>query len=241
MKVAVCISGHLRCIKHGYENFQEVFVQSNPGYSFDFFIDTWDNLDWRNENAFKDTSDIIPQVNEIYNPIKINIEKFINWDTSKYMKYISNKRWVKKGMNGKRSKGEHILGMYYKIFKCNNLKIEEEEKRAFKYDLVIRSRTDISFTSPFNLDNLKNTDTTIYVPQCDQVARSGGIPIRDMFAISSSENMDYYCHLFNKIDDILNTTKVFRPEPMLYHHLSENPQLDVAEIKNNWFIPQREK
>ena len=241
MKVAVCISGHLRSIDHGYENFQEVFIRSNPGYSFDFFIDTWDNLDWRNKNAFKDTSSIVPKVNKIYNPVQINIEKFIDWDTSKYMKYVLNKRWVKKGMNGKRSKGEHILGMYYKIFKCNNLKVEEEKKLDFKYDLVIRSRTDMSFASSLNLDDLKNIDKTIYVPQCDQVAKDGGIPIRDMFAISSSENMDYYCNLFNKIDEILRTTKVFRPEPMLYHHLNENPRINVSEIKNNWFISQRGK
>ena len=236
MRVAVCISGHLRNFKSGYKNFKENFILINSDHTFDFFIDTWDNLDWRNENIFKETADIIPHVKTLYSPIKINVEKFINWDTEEYMKYVSNQRWVKKGIQGKRSKGEHILGMYYKIFKCNNLKKEKEDKDSFKYDIVIRSRTDMGFSSPVKLDVLANIDEIIYVPQCSKEAKDNGILIRDMFAISSSKNMDYYCDLFNKINEILESTRMFRPEPMLYHYLDKNSKIGIAELENNWFL-----
>ena len=38
----------------------------------------------------------------------------------------------------------------------------------------------------------------VYVPNCDDAARDGGIPIRDIFAISNSKNIDYYSSVFGQ-------------------------------------------
>jgi hypothetical protein len=237
MKIAVCISGHLRQFEEGYENFYKNIISPNAEHEFDFFIDTWDNQDWRTVKMFESTRSIIDKVISIYSPVSINVEKEIEWDTSEYMKFVANPRWVKKGFGGVRSKGQHILAMYYKIKKCNDQKLKYESQNNFVYDSVIRHRTDLGFNSPINIgEDIVDIDKTIYVPNCDDEARNGGIPIRDVFAISSSKNIDYYSSIFDNMDLIVKESKVFRPEPILDFHLRKNKDVAVEEIKNEWFL-----
>ena len=104
-----------------------------------------------------------------------------------------------------------------------SLKSKFEEARDFKYDAVIRHRTDFILTQNLILDeHTSDLSSKVYVPLCDQAARQGGIPIRDMFAVSSSENMDYYSSLFTHVDEVVKAGGVFRPEPMLYFYLKNN-------------------
>ena len=49
-RIAVCLSGHLRSIEAGYENFYEKVIQANPEYEFDFFISTWNSREWRDSH-----------------------------------------------------------------------------------------------------------------------------------------------------------------------------------------------
>lgn len=237
MKVAVCISGHLRSFSEGYDYFFKNIIEANPGFKFDFFVSTWDVRDWRTEDRNKHTKNIFEDFNNIYNPVTMDIEDNIVWDTSKYMPHVHNVRWLKKGYGGIRSNGGHILGMYYKIKKSNDLKVSYELKNNFKYDLVIRHRTDFAIEKSINLERiLDNAKETIYIPNCDEKARNSGIPIRDVFAVSSSENMDYYSSLFDNIDFIVKKYDMFRPEPMLYNYLSENKDIKTLELINKWKI-----
>ena len=239
MKVAICISGHLRQFKKGYENLYKNIISENPSCNFDFFIETWETQDWRTVKMFESTENIIDNVVSLYNPVSINVEKDIKWDTSKYMKFVSSERWLKKGCGGERSKGQHILGMYYKIKKCNDQKLKYENINNFKYDVVIRHRTDLGFSAPISIsDKLDNIDNIIYVPSCDAAARDGGIPIRDIFAISNSKNIDYYSSVFDNIDSIVEKSEIFRPEPILDFHLKQNSDISVIELDSDWFIIQ---
>jgi len=237
MKAAICISGHLREFENGHNNIIDNIVSANPEYSFDFFIDTWQSQDWRTLKMFESTDKIVEKVCKIYDPVSINVEQDVIWDTSRYMKFISNPRWVKKGYGGVRTKGEHILGMYYKIKKCNDQKIKHEIENNFVYDLVIRHRTDFGLSKPVLFkEDIRDPDSTIYVPLCDDAAKSAGIPIRDVFAISNSKNIDYYSSVFDRMDVIVEESKIFRPEPILNFHLNKNSSISVSELKNDWFL-----
>jgi|10_taG_2_1085330.scaffolds.fasta_scaffold107729_2 hypothetical protein len=237
MKVAICISGHLRQFAKGYANLCKNIVSVNPNCYFDFFIETWETQDWRTVKMFESTENIIDKVSLLYSPVSMNVEKDIEWDTSKYMKFVSNERWLKKGFGGARSKGQHILGMYYKIKKCNDQKSKYEKENNFTYDVVIRHRTDLGFASPILIDEkIDYMDNIVYVPNCDRAAKNGGIPIRDIFAISNSKNIDYYSSVFDNIDTIVEESKIFRPEPILNFHLNKNKSISVSELENDWFL-----
>ena len=237
-RAAICVSGHLRCFKQGYDQIYKDIICNNPNYNFDFFIDTWEKQGWRTDKKFLSTFDIVEDVKKTYNPIKINIEKDILWNPTKYLKHVQDIGWVKKGYGGKRSRGEHILGMFYKIYKCNNLKRNFEKENNFTYDAVIRHRTDFSLNGQISLDSLEDIKNVIYVPHCDTTALQGGIPIRDIFAISSSENIDYYSSLFECFDNLVETFQIFRPEPLLYCHLSVNKRIKIKDLTHSWSIIQ---
>jgi len=236
-RAAVCISGHLRQFQVGFDLFNENIMKPNPTWAFDFFIETWAHQDWRTQEKFQSTHDIVGLVSDTYKPKALCIEPEIEWDTSPYMQFVKNPRWVKKGYGGVRSKGEHILAMYYKILRANELKSKFEEAHNFKYDTVIRHRTDFVLSQKLILNqHTPDLASKVYVPFCDQGAREGGISIRDMFAISSSENMDYYSGLFSCMDNIVEASGVFRPEPMLYFYLNQNKNIDVVELHHPWRI-----
>jgi hypothetical protein len=237
MKVAVCISGHLRSFKQGYDNFFKTFIEPNPEFQFDFFVSTWDSCDWRTKEKDKSVDVIIKEFTSLYNPIQIEVERNIIWNTSKYMPHVHHERWLKKGYGGVRSSGCHILGMYYKIKKCNDIKIKYENNNNFIYDLSMRHRSDFSFEGAVNLNEiLKDSKETLFVPFCCEKSKNSGIPIRDVFGISSSKNINYYSSLFSNIDDVVEKYDTFRPEPMLFNHLSENKNIKIVEIKNSWKI-----
>lgn len=235
-RVAVCISGHVRSFEKGFENFKSKVIDQNKSFEFDFFIDTWETKDWRTEDKFKETSESIEEIKALYRPVKVVVEKDIEWDTSNFMKFVKDPSWVKKGYKKVRSKGEHILGMYYKIRNCNYLKSQHEEENGFEYDLVIRHRTDLGFESKINLDEiLKDTKDKIYVAKLRENQKSAGQPINDVLGISSSKNMDEYSKVFDNIEEIVTESEIFRPEWILDFHLKKE-KLNTQEVTSPWFI-----
>ena len=51
-RAAICISGHMRQFKDGFKNIQEKIVLLNNEYKFDFFIHTWQTLNWHTDDAY---------------------------------------------------------------------------------------------------------------------------------------------------------------------------------------------
>ena len=230
MRVAVTISGHLRRFEEGHNEICRFLLDPNPDCQFDFFVHTWDLLDWRTEEKFQKTTTIINHFNDLYTPKNIVIQESIEWNTEKFMKFVKNERWVKKGYGGKRSRGEHIPSMFYKMFKSNQLKCEYENLAGFKYDLEVRHRTDLSILKPINLSALSNIEKTIYVPDCDQKAKDGGINLRDVFAIGTSGNMNYYNGVFPLMTRLVQQTQIFRPEVLLEQHLKNIEDITVDDV-----------
>ena len=208
--------------------------QNSDRCQFDFFIDTWDLLDWRSSLGPLEKPDKLSFKNlmstmGLYNPTQIRIQKNLDFDTSEYVRY------VKQGDVKKNSRGEHILGMYYKILKANALKAVHEVELRFRYDLVIRHRTDFGLKDPLVItdDLVEKCQSTIFVAQPYNKMPSWRT---DVFALSSSKNMDYYSSLFARMDDLVHQNQIFRPEILLYHHLEQPKNLQVEVLPNNWEI-----
>lgn len=218
MKVAICLSGQPRFIEEGYNN---IFEKITSKYDVDFFVHTW----WNNElsatgcsRKYTYKSNALELIMEYYNPVLMLKEPQINFNTYTDVNYET--------MNP-----VSLYSMFYSIKWANDLKSFYEKKNKFKYDAVIRCRFDILIESfNINLLDLDLSDINLSYIYTDTVGN--GHP-NDQLAISSSENMDYYCGLYDKIDDYYNEGfKNFVGERILKYHL-KNKLYISDKIKNN--------
>jgi hypothetical protein len=142
MKVAVVLTGHLRCWKDVLPNFKEKIVDRfNP----DIFIHTWDEEGWwipgdkqNVKGYFEDTPKIIQEeIIEAYKPIAICIE---SWD--KYNKILEHRGSLYKNFA---HRPKNILSMFYKLNRGIAMMEDYISQTGVHYDLVIRMRPDMIF------------------------------------------------------------------------------------------------
>lgn len=238
-RIAVCISGHLREHIDGYINFKTHVIDANPDCTFDFFIDTWKSREWRKSLDKKVSTDsklhdVVHDILKLYDPVEFHIEDDRDWDTSEFQQYIKP-GYVKRG-----TKGEHILGMYYKIMMCNSLKNMYSENREIDYDIVMRCRSDIGVTSNIVftsdiIDECKfgGEKSSLFVAKNTTGKKEW---LSDVLAFSSSQIMSYYSGLFSNIHKIVDKHKIFRPEPLLYYYISHQQKIEIKEIESDWYV-----
>ncbi len=205
LKVALCISGHLRTFE---QNYQSVYANILSRFDCDVFIHTWDTLGLNHRHLDNlvstiSTHQLMDRINKIYNPKKIVIETNRNFDITPIIKQRS---FEHRDVSG-------ILSMYYKIEECNKLKSEYEKENNFKYDCVIRFRGDIFVESPLPIDNKTNFNY-LYMPV---YGNFGGL--NDQFAFGGSEIMDKYSSLYSNIENHLKNNAVMNPEKLLDFHV----------------------
>lgn len=210
MKTALCISNFLRTWKDNFPSLKDNFLDI---YNPDIFIHTWNSIDSNRISPFLDN------INSYFSPKKILIESPISFSISERMKNRNNKRNI-----------NSVLSMFYSIQQSNHLKTMYENMNGFKYDCVIRFRTDIKLFDQIYFD--KSDLNKITIPKYGNYDG-----INDQFAWSSSENMDKYCSTFSNIKDLLNIEGYkkeinLNPEELLYNNLIiYNIQLFRPEIK----------
>lgn len=89
---------------------------------------------------------------------------------------------------------------FYSVWAVNQLKKQYEEEHGFRYDGVIRLRTDVIFYHPINLTLLDPTKITL--PMNYDRDHKGDIVVRkcDFVSYGSSELMDIYCDYYQNLD-----------------------------------------
>jgi len=213
MKIALCLSGQPRFIDEGYD---QLYTNLLSKYSVDVFVHCWWSPEMSNVNmntmgmsnpdgrSYTFKPNTIETIKNYYNPISFLYEP------QKKFKIIDDVDYKQP------NKTISIQSMLYSIKKCNELKIKHENKNNFKYDIVIRSRTDIKIHK-FILDKLfeKNCIYTDYVGQME-------FP-NDQFAVSDSESSNYYASLYDNLITYKNEGfKVFVGEHLLKYHMSKS-------------------
>lgn len=142
MKVAIVLTGHLRCWKQVFPNFKEKFIDR---YKPDIFIHTWDDEaywipgDKKSETGIYDGSPkIIDQdVIDAYNPISFVKE---NWHD-----FNENFDQYGKQFNNFAHRPKNILSMFYKMHQGFSLLEKHVSQLKNNYDLVFRMRPDMIF------------------------------------------------------------------------------------------------
>jgi hypothetical protein len=216
MKIAICLSGQPRWLDVGLKNLLDVFSE----YNVDYFVHTWwdeqfsDRKEFLSANrAFVWKDDTIELIHKMSKP------KILMHEPPKLFTTFNDVNYETKVPNSTHS-------MFYSIMMSNKLKKFYEISNNFEYDLVVRCRFDIEFYN-FNL-NLNDLDRD----RIHMSSVSTDFP-NDHFAISSSENMDYYSSLFENLENYRNEGfKSFVGERLLRYHLEKKNNLMYLTTPN---------
>lgn len=221
IKVALCISGHLRTFESNFESVKQYILSK---FDCDVFIHTWDimGMPYRQMDrkiANSSTNNLITVINNLYKPKKLIIEPSKPFRETPIMR--------QRMIDNRDIPG--ILSMYYKIEACNKIKRDYEDQNHMKYDFVIRFRGDLFMEQTFPIS--KSLDTKfIYFPT---YGNFGGL--NDQLAFGSSPVMDIYSSLYSNINSYMTQGAIMNPEKLLKFHIGFQ-NLPVSKIDVNYVI-----
>lgn len=187
-RIALQYSGEIRNILDCFNNHYETFIETNPDYQVDIFAHFWDyDHEHRKRQNFV----------KFVNPTSVIFEKPKDFsDTA----FVPDPRFAHPIKN--------VLSMFYSMEQSNNIRIRYEQQNKFKYDYVIRLRSDSFFSKP--VGSIDNYDK-------DHVHTWHGFfhleyGLADHFAIGSSKNMDKFLSVYSNLDTIINMGAAVNPE-----------------------------
>jgi len=202
MRVALCISGFLRENERAYPSIKSQFLDK---FHPDVFISTYDVNGYWSDN---DQSPIrygnkvdLERVKKLYNPKYLECDEYSSELEATFLNYMGPNLRMRWGRT------QNIVGMYWKIWKCNNLKIKYETENKFKYDIVIRIRPDTIFDNIVCENVVKNTLNIIV----------NNSLIADWFFYGNSDVMNDIASIYVHMKDIYEKGCLFDPHDLLLH------------------------
>lgn len=242
MIVAICFSGFIRSIRKSIDS----YVRFLKGASeIHIFVHTWDV-----ENYAKEIEDIKkhPFVKRVFceqpYPFEINPYETINVQISpeEYRKEIAlkgqNKIFFETPSfenNFKFHKNKEVvryyhhssfpynfLSQFYSVHQANNLQDSYSQDSGIKYDLVIRSRTDLILQDVLDLSSISKTHVSILLD---------GIATNDHFAIGTPEIMKKYSSMFLFIPAYYFTFKEDLIQELILKKHLEAHNIEVQRIR----------
>lgn len=233
MKVALVFSGHLRGFEKTFQSIEKSILKP---FSPDVFFHLWDSIGVPTAKGNTDRNFLVQKSGEkvetiqsLYNPKEVVIEEDITPQFIQAADHIpipaDQRKWVPDHLGCR-------LSMFYKIYKGNLLRKEYEEKNNIKYDLIIRCRTDLLFTTELK-PHLFQDENCLYSPIIGKYLKGG---INDQFAIAHPSIMDTYCSLYPDLLSYMEkSVTVPRPEAYLGYHLKKN-KIKIKHMNIMYYI-----
>ncbi len=207
MKVALCLSGHMRTFELTYKSHLENLIKPNQA---DVFISTWDVVGVGKHNKF-DTPQFqeklnIARVREVYGE---SLKSFVAFDFNLMQPKLSDFFYI--GMTS----------MFWQIKQANELRKEYEREHGFQYDIVVRARPDLLFHQMATLMPSSESAPIILLRTAGQEV------IDDQFAIGGPQAIDLYSSVYDYLEEYkavefqppAGAQSVWWPEQVLKHHL----------------------
>lgn len=229
MKTALCLSGHLRTFKYTAHALRRNIIEP---LNCDVFIHTWDVLgaptgknpgDIRFKNTR--TTDSLTEIYALLNPQLMSIEA----EEEKRQQFIRETNNINVPANERQYIMQHVglhVSMFYSIFKANELKNEYGVENGVEYDLVIRCRPDLYFTSQWKRDMFPEQNK-LYVPIIATYAAGG---MNDQVAVGCPRSMEIYTNIYHNIVNYYRQRVcTARPEVMMRYHASQH-QLPIQTL-----------
>lgn len=203
MKIALCLSGQPRFVQ---EVAPYIIKNCCDGYDVDVFAHLWFDGDlqtkpykfegqWQSQRL---RSTAVDEVLQIYNPVSHIIEpskKFIDptihFETS-LKRYWT---WGEPGQEFRDRIINNTISYYYSLNQVNNLKKAYEYDNGFKYDWVVRCRTDTILHTKINY---KHYDSNVI--NFSNISNQPDGMINDWFDFGGSKVMDVFMSVFPIFD-----------------------------------------
>lgn len=205
MKIALCFSGQPRFVSECSEYIKQNVIRD---YDVDVFAHLWFDEDlqskpykyggdgnWINQRIPQNT---IEEFQQIYNPVSIITEKSKKFIDSKLHFESSLKRYWPGAINNQLEPDyrnrtiNNCLSYFYSLNEVNKLKKLYEYENDFKYDWVVRCRTDSMIHTKIHYK--------IYNPEVINFSGIMNQPdgmINDWFNFGGSEVMDAFMSVFS--------------------------------------------
>ena len=211
MKIALCFSGQPRFIK---ECSIDIIQNVIRNYDVDVYAHFWfdeglqtqpykygGNGNWQHQRILKTA---IEDFQNIYRPVKLVTEPSKSFVHSKLHFESSLHRYWKGGINNPLEPNfrermiNNTLSYFYSLNEVNKLKKINEYEKDFKYDVVIRCRTDAHIKS-----SLKFEDYNLNLINYSGMQNQPDGMINDWFDFGNSEVMDAFMSVFSVSELIL--------------------------------------
>jgi hypothetical protein len=114
---------------------------------------------------------------------------------------------------------DNIFYMFYNIYKANQLRVQYEQENNFKYDAVIRTRSDIGLPNEVNVNAYDLSSNVVIMPN---ERWYGTPPSNDQFGFGNSHVMSIYSDTINHLEEYEKQVTDFGPEALLAYHLNLN-------------------
>lgn len=227
MKIALCISGHLRTWHKNYPSWKQFLIEplQQKGCHIDIYIHTYQINGIRTEFGSGHNNSLDKQlvdsdfVKSILQPKEIVVEDSDTIQRMMHTEVAPNIKSAHSPILGPYTIS-NALCMYYKIWRCGQL-----VKANDGYDIIIRMRPDMMFIESIDTDLvfLSLFYDRIYVPKSNNDQNLGNNSgYIDHFAIGSAQLMRYYNDCFVNIHAYLNGTDlVGTGERILKRHLQD--------------------
>lgn len=136
------------------------------------------------------------------------------------------------------SAAHNMTCQFFNICECNKLKTQFENENGFTYDLVMRVRFDAFFASAFTTDQLEVASSKVLIPWGWNFSEVSPYAKADIFALSTSQNMNIYSSLFERLNSYVEPP--FHPESMVGYNLMIHG-IETAEYTINFLFQYPEE
>lgn len=197
MKIALCLSGQPRGLPLSLKALRYGLDIDN----MDIFFHAWfdpatvgQSYDSAQNNQQGRVGIVHPQTKELL--MELNPKDYL-FEPQREFAYARNFKQLPEANQ------EKMASIFYSIYAANMLKKKYELLNGFKYDLVIRTRYDLLYESRIDVTKYINLAKTMIITsekfqglRNDASYIHGEYTLTDIFAFSSSENMDVFCDTY---------------------------------------------
>lgn len=184
IKIALCFSGQIRTGLLTYKNIKNFIGDLID--QCDVFVHTWDIRSETSSDLsiagvpFKEPDSLFEEFSKIWNPKKMVVEDFINWQ----------KQYIK------------IEPLFHSLYECDKLRKEYQKENNLDYNFLIKIRPDFIYNPQYKLENeLKwivnlEYENTIYTLDWANVKQQN--KFEDVFWVAATKAFDVAVNYYFK-------------------------------------------
>lgn len=228
IKVALCMSGHLRSYESCKENINAniTSVLKHHGFEVDTFLSTWNNSSYKNNDNEIIKNNFTKVKSEEYDK-RVFVEKF---STNQYLQFP--------GLCGSET-ASNASSMIYKIGDVFNVMEEYSEQQNKTYDIVFRIRPDITYNGIISVSMLKmcllNNNVCIYMPLFHGKYESVTKSMMDHYFCGDYNSMKIIMKTYYSISELILTDCPHTGEGFLWKH-AQNNNLNIERFQCSYGV-----